>query len=137
MDLGLTNKKVLITGASQGIGEGAARVFAAEGAALKLTARRGDVLDSLAASLRAGVLRSASSVPKLCAGSPSSVFLLLALTLARSETSAFATGVARFARAPSGSSSSNSIGASFRRMCHSTWQASMHRNTCARTRFSE
>ncbi|MCY4461559.1 MAG: SDR family oxidoreductase [Albidovulum sp.] len=52
MDLGLKSKKVLITGASQGIGEGAARVFAAEGADLKLTARRGDVLDSLAANLK-------------------------------------------------------------------------------------
>ncbi len=52
MDLGLKNKKVLITGASQGIGEGAAKVFAAEGADLKLTARRGDVLNSLAANLK-------------------------------------------------------------------------------------
>ena len=51
MDLGLENKTVLITGASQGIGEGAARVFAAEGAALKLTARRGELLDRLAGDL--------------------------------------------------------------------------------------
>ena len=51
MDLELKNKKVLITGASQGIGEGAANVFAAEGASLKITARRGDLLRSLAVGL--------------------------------------------------------------------------------------
>ncbi|WP_138933402.1 SDR family oxidoreductase [Roseovarius arcticus] len=39
MDLGLTGKRVLITGASQGIGESAAEVFAEEGAVLHLTAR--------------------------------------------------------------------------------------------------
>lgn len=48
MDLGLTGKTVLITGASQGIGEGLARTFAAEGARLRLTARRADLLDALA-----------------------------------------------------------------------------------------
>lgn len=52
MDLKLKKKTVLITGASQGIGEGAARVFAAEGASIKLTARRGQLLDSLADQLR-------------------------------------------------------------------------------------
>src|SRR5687767_5848383 len=39
MDLGLKGRLVLITGASQGIGEGVAKVFAEEGCDLHLTAR--------------------------------------------------------------------------------------------------
>jgi NAD(P)-dependent dehydrogenase (short-subunit alcohol dehydrogenase family) len=39
MDLGLNGRTVLITGASQGIGEGVAKVFAEEGCNLHLTAR--------------------------------------------------------------------------------------------------
>lgn len=39
MDLNLKDKRVLITGASQGIGEGLARAFAGEGCHLHLTAR--------------------------------------------------------------------------------------------------
>jgi NAD(P)-dependent dehydrogenase (short-subunit alcohol dehydrogenase family) len=39
MDLGLKGRLVLITGASQGIGEGVAKVFAEEGCNLHLTAR--------------------------------------------------------------------------------------------------
>lgn len=53
MDLYLKGKKVLITGASQGIGEGLAATFAAEGADLHLAARSGDKLDALAQKLRA------------------------------------------------------------------------------------
>ncbi len=63
MDLGLTNKRVMITGASQGIGAGAARVFAAEGANLKLTARRGDLLDRLAADLTTATGVSVETYP--------------------------------------------------------------------------
>ena len=51
MDLRLTGQKVLITGASQGIGEGLAHDFAGEGCALHLTARSADKLDALQAAL--------------------------------------------------------------------------------------
>lgn len=52
MDLALTRKKVLITGASQGIGEGLAEAFAAEGCSLFLTARSADKLERLGADLQ-------------------------------------------------------------------------------------
>ena len=44
MDPNLRAKTVLVTGASNGIGRGCAELFAAEGANLHLTARRGDLL---------------------------------------------------------------------------------------------
>jgi len=47
MDLKLDGKKVLITGASQGIGEGLANAFAGEGCHLHLTARSAEKLDAL------------------------------------------------------------------------------------------
>jgi short-subunit dehydrogenase len=47
MDLALNGKKVLITGASQGIGEGLAQAFAAEGCDLYLLARSRDKLERL------------------------------------------------------------------------------------------
>lgn len=52
MDLGLKGRKVLVTGASQGIGEGLARAFAGEGCDLLLVARSGARLESLAGMLR-------------------------------------------------------------------------------------
>jgi NAD(P)-dependent dehydrogenase (short-subunit alcohol dehydrogenase family) len=51
VDLQLRGKKVLITGASQGIGEGLAEVFAEEGCNLVLVARSGDKMKSLAKRL--------------------------------------------------------------------------------------
>lgn len=52
MYLNLTGKWILITGASQGIGEGAARGFAEEGANLHLTARNAMNLERIADELR-------------------------------------------------------------------------------------
>lgn len=51
MDLGLSGKKVLITGASQGIGEGLAKSFAEEGCDLHLVARSGDRLEAIKAEI--------------------------------------------------------------------------------------
>jgi NAD(P)-dependent dehydrogenase (short-subunit alcohol dehydrogenase family) len=51
VDLGLSGKSVLITGASQGIGSGLATAFAAEGAHVRLTARSVDNLERLAADI--------------------------------------------------------------------------------------
>jgi len=52
MDLNLRGRKVLITGASQGIGEGLARAFAAEGCEPLLVARSADKLHALAEAIR-------------------------------------------------------------------------------------
>ncbi|MCP1337025.1 SDR family oxidoreductase [Futiania mangrovi] len=53
MDLQLRGKKVVITGASQGIGEGLADVFAEEGCNLHLVARSAGNLEKVADRLRA------------------------------------------------------------------------------------
>ncbi|MCX5515437.1 short-chain dehydrogenase [Kaistia algarum] len=53
MDLRLTGKKVLITGASQGIGAGLARAFADEGCEVRLTARNVEKLHAIRAEILA------------------------------------------------------------------------------------
>jgi len=52
MDLHLRGKRVLITGASKGIGAAAAEAFAEEGCDIRLAARSGDQLKALADRLR-------------------------------------------------------------------------------------
>jgi len=54
MDLGITGKTGLVTGASAGIGRGIARALAAEGVRLAITARRRDRLEALADEIAAG-----------------------------------------------------------------------------------
>ena len=51
MQLGLTHKTVLITGASQGIGLACAHTFAAEGCHLHLAARNGPAMDAAKAAI--------------------------------------------------------------------------------------
>jgi NAD(P)-dependent dehydrogenase (short-subunit alcohol dehydrogenase family) len=53
MDLGLRDRRVLITGASKGIGLACAHAFAAEGCSLDLVSRAEDILERHAGDLRA------------------------------------------------------------------------------------
>src|ERR1700722_18291289 len=71
--------------------------------------------------LRASVARSASSEWKLCTGRPSSVSPVVCFFIAAFERCACATTLRRCASAASLSVSSNSIGASFWRICHSRY----------------
>lgn len=47
MDLGISDKRVLVTGASQGIGEAIAKLFAKEGCRVSVVARREEVLQKI------------------------------------------------------------------------------------------
>ena len=57
MTQGIENKVVVITGASSGLGEAAARLLSAEGARLALGARRLDRIEALAANSAATARR--------------------------------------------------------------------------------
>lgn len=63
MDLNLTGRTVLITGASKGIGAAAAEAFAEEGCNLILAARSGEALDALCGRLRGLHQIQARAVP--------------------------------------------------------------------------
>jgi short-subunit dehydrogenase len=84
MDLHLRGKRVLITGASKGIGAAAAEAFAEEGCHLRLAARSGDQLKALAERLRSAHqidasahvvdLRKPADIAKLVRTPPTSTF---------------------------------------------------------------
>lgn len=63
MDLGLGGKRVLITGASQGIGAGLAKAFADEGASLVLTARNTEKLKAVQADIEANTATAVKVIP--------------------------------------------------------------------------
>ncbi|MBL8674373.1 MAG: SDR family oxidoreductase [Rhodospirillales bacterium] len=62
MDLNLKGRTALVTGASTGIGRGIAKALAAEGVRLAITARRRDLLDTLAAEIVAAGAGNAAPV---------------------------------------------------------------------------
>ncbi|HEX4893517.1 MAG TPA: SDR family NAD(P)-dependent oxidoreductase, partial [Hyphomicrobiaceae bacterium] len=51
MELGIKGKTALVTGASMGIGCGIAEALAAEGVRLAIAARRGNLLEEVAAKI--------------------------------------------------------------------------------------
>lgn len=76
----LTGKVTLITGASSGIGAAAARVFAAEGASVVLTARREDRLAALVHELKGKGAEAAYVVSDVTTGEGAAAAVDLALS---------------------------------------------------------
>lgn len=86
MNLGLSGREVVITGASRGIGQAIARGFAAERCRVRLVARNGDALAKLADELRqahdcdvdtcAADLTQAGAVAAVCARWPDADILI-------------------------------------------------------------
>ncbi len=64
MDLQLSGKVALVTGGSEGIGKGIARALAREGCDVAICARRGEVLESAAAEIRAEFGRKVIAIPR-------------------------------------------------------------------------
>lgn len=62
MDLQLTDKRVLVTGSSTGIGRAIARTFAEEGASVVITGRDGRKAEAVATEIRAATGRSVVSI---------------------------------------------------------------------------
>ncbi|HKL55000.1 MAG TPA: SDR family oxidoreductase [Roseovarius sp.] len=60
----LTGKTALITGASRGIGEATARLFAAAGATVALAARDRDAIDALAAEIGPGAIAAPCDISR-------------------------------------------------------------------------
>ena len=70
MDLRLTGRRVLITGASKGIGLACAESFAAEGADIVLSARDPDRLEAAMAGLCGKYQTKITSIPADLAQAP-------------------------------------------------------------------
>ncbi|MFD6618786.1 SDR family NAD(P)-dependent oxidoreductase [Streptomyces albidoflavus] len=64
----LAGKVIMITGASSGIGAAAARLFAAEGAAVVLTARRANLLENIAGEINERQGQALAVPGDVCAG---------------------------------------------------------------------
>ena len=65
MDLQLTGKRALVTGSSAGIGEGVARLLAAEGVSVVVHGRRADAAQSVADDIRASGGKAAMAIGDL------------------------------------------------------------------------
>lgn len=68
MDLKLSGKKAIVTGASRGIGKAIAEALAAEGADVALCARGADAVESLVAELKAKGVRAFGGVVDIADG---------------------------------------------------------------------